>query len=90
MSAEPFKHDGQLDDGKKQQIVALSGRTVLDVGCNTGELVGWLNSVGVYAEGIDINPEYIRAARTKFRDLKFHVGEDLSIFGDNECETVVA
>jgi len=53
MPPEPFKFDGDLTEWKKSQILRFVGRSVLDVGCNTGNLVRWLNSIGIYTEGID-------------------------------------
>ena len=90
MPAEPFKFDGVLDEWKKNQILRYCRKSVLDVGCNTGELVGFLNSIGIYAEGIDSEPKHIASARTKFTKSKFFTGTDLSIFSDNQFETAVA
>lgn len=39
---------------------------VLDIGCNTGELLGALESEGVTKYGLDISPECIRLARIRY------------------------
>jgi ubiquinone/menaquinone biosynthesis C-methylase UbiE len=90
MPAEPFKFDGVLDEWKRSQILRFCKATALDVGCNTGELVGHLNAIGIRAEGIDTNQEFIRAASQKFPLARFHAGQDLSVFQDSQFETVIA
>lgn len=90
MPAEPFKFDGVLDEWKKNQILRFCRKSALDVGCNTGELVGFLNSIGIYAEGIDSDAKHIALARAKFKAAQFFTGTDLSIFSDDQFETAIA
>jgi ubiquinone/menaquinone biosynthesis C-methylase UbiE len=90
MPAEPFKFDGVLDEWKSNQILKFCRSTVLDIGCNTGELVGFLNGKGIYAEGMDASHAFIQKAREKFPQCVFHQGVDLGIFADNQFESVVA
>lgn len=90
MPAEPFKFDGVLDEWKKNQIMRFCKNSALDVGCNSGELVGYLNSIGRYAEGIDNSEQLILQARQKYPHATFHLGQDLSIFSDNQFDTIVA
>lgn len=49
-----FEYDGVLNDYKAQTVLKHCGRTVLDVGCNTGELVEFLFKQGISVKGIDI------------------------------------
>lgn len=90
MPPEPFKFDGVLDDWKRNQILRFCHRTALDVGCNTGELVNFLNSVNIFAEGIDVSLPLIVKARGRYPQWNFHHGFDLSIFADDQFESVVA
>ncbi|MFA6455571.1 MAG: class I SAM-dependent methyltransferase [Bacteroidota bacterium] len=90
MPAEPFKFDGVLDEWKKNQIMRFCKKSVLDVGCNSGELVGYVNSIGHYAEGIDNSEPLITQAKQKYPSSTFHLGQDLSIFSDNQFESIVA
>ena len=90
MPPEPYKFDGVLDEWKKQQILRFCKKTVLDIGCNTGELVGYLNSIGIYAEGIDSNVDFIAQGRKYFPEARFYVGTDLSQFTDNQFESIIA
>lgn len=90
MAAEPFKYDGALNGPKKRKILSFCKGVVLEVGCNTGELAGFLNATGVHSEGIDISPDLIQIARRRFPNVKFHVGSDLSQFRDHQFETVIA
>jgi trans-aconitate methyltransferase len=90
MPAEPFKFDGVLDDWKSGQILRFCKQSALDVGCNTGELVNFLNSRTIYAEGIDASLPFINEAREKYPGCIFHHGTDLSSFADNQFESVVA
>ncbi|MCX6121338.1 MAG: class I SAM-dependent methyltransferase [Ignavibacteriales bacterium] len=90
MPAEPFKFDGVLDEWKSNQILRFCNKSALDIGCNTGELVSFLNSRNIYTEGLDSNQEFIYAARKKYSTLHFNCGSDLSIFKDNQFESVIA
>ena len=57
---------------KQYRYFIPEGRTVLEVGCGTGELLNDLKpSMGV---GIDVSPRMIECARQKFPDLQFHLG----------------
>ena len=90
MSTDAYINDGMLDETKKNLILKYCKRSVLEVGCNTGELAGYLNSIGIYAEGVDINDSFIGIAKSKYPNVKFHCGADFSIFKDNQFETVIA
>jgi len=90
MPAEPFKFDGLLDNWKSDKIMRFCKKSALDIGCNTGELVAFLNERNIYAEGIDSNESFITKARSKNVDLNFHCGIDLSIFRNNQFESVIA
>ena len=50
------------------EIGSLSGRTVLDVGCGPGSLLGYLEDQGIVCSyvGVDINPRMIERARRQF------------------------
>lgn len=90
MPAEPFKFDGVLDEWKSGQIMRFCRRSALDIGCNTGDLVGFLNQRKIYAEGIDASGTYIANAREKHPHCVFHEGIDLNLFTDKQFESVVA
>lgn len=47
---------------------------VLDLGCGTGRLTGYLRSLGVEAMGIDLVPGFIDHARTAYPGARFEVG----------------
>jgi len=90
VSADPFKFDGALDPWKLGQILPACHRTVLDIGCNTGNLVATLNQQGRHAEGIDIDEAHIALARQHHPQCTFHAGADLTRFADGQFESVVA
>jgi SAM-dependent methyltransferase len=48
-----------------RNLVKICGNDVLDVGCATGTLCGLLRKADVNAVGIDINPQFIAAAKAK-------------------------
>lgn len=50
----------------------LSGKRVLDVGSNVGFFVGACHSLGLQAEGLEINPVLVANAQTRFPDCSFH------------------
>ncbi|MBP6217207.1 MAG: class I SAM-dependent methyltransferase [Oligoflexales bacterium] len=90
MAADPFKFDGHLNQSKLDLILPYCEKKILDVGCNTGALVSYLNSNGFYAEGIDADEQCIKKAREQSKDLRFHHGSSLSDFSNDQFETVVA
>jgi ubiquinone/menaquinone biosynthesis C-methylase UbiE len=90
MPAEPFKYDGTLDEWKKGQIMRFCRSSALDIGCNTGALVGYLTSIGRHAEGIDNSEQHIEEARRTFPSATFHLGTDLTQFTDGQFDSVVA
>jgi SAM-dependent methyltransferase len=57
------------------RLLAATGPEVLDVGCATGALCGALAARGLRPTGVDLNPVFIQAARRKFPDLSFQVGD---------------
>lgn len=51
------------------QVTDLSGKTILDVGCGFGDLIGFLEAkrIGIAAYwGVDLSTEMIKIARTKY------------------------
>jgi len=52
-----------------------AGDQVLDVGCATGSVCDLLRQHGAKAVGVDINPRFIEAARTKDPDGEYHIGD---------------
>ena len=53
----------------------LSGKKVLDAGCNTGFFCGWAKfSQAGHVLGVDINPAFIEEARKLFPDCHFQCG----------------
>lgn len=51
------------------------GDTVVDVGCGAGRAVGELGARGVTAVGVDLDPEMVDAARTRWPEGEFHVAD---------------
>ena len=91
MGAEPFKFDGRLDPSKAEIVYKFSGESVLDVGCNNGKLVNYLDSIGKKVAGIDIDEKLISEAKNKFRGLEFKTASAESLpYGDNSFDTCVA
>ena len=72
----------------------LTGRSVLDVGCGTGENAIYLVGKGFSVTGVDLTSRAIAAARAKAAEKKlkidFQIGNVLSLdFKDNSFENVV-
>jgi ubiquinone/menaquinone biosynthesis C-methylase UbiE len=51
------------------------GDTVVDVGCGSGRAVAELTRKGGHAIGVDLDPEMIAAARERWPECEFHVGD---------------
>lgn len=66
-------------------IADLSGKSILDVGCGTGELFALLqkNNIKANYTGIDIVPEFITAAKKRFPEIE-NVFQEKDIFDVTE------
>ncbi len=60
----------------------LRVRDVLEVGCGTGNLTGYLRRLGYNVVGIDVSEDMIKVARRKLPDVEFYV-EDATNFSLN-------
>lgn len=87
--------DLQFDSGKElvRRLDLAEGARVLDVGCGTGRLAGWIAGVvGSSGEviGIDPLPERIAIASTRVPGARFQVGqaEDLGAFPSESLDAV--
>lgn len=57
------------------EIASLEDTRILDVGCGTGDFYGWLRDRGVEVEfvGVDITPEMVEFARSRYPGADFYV-----------------
>jgi SAM-dependent methyltransferase len=62
----------------------LRGASILDVGCGLGDFLEFLKERGIDADytGIDIVPQFIEAARSRFPDGKFLLENILEMVGE--------
>lgn len=91
MPAEPFKFDGILTPFKAKIVEKFSGDSVLDVGCNDGELVNYLKSVRKEVVGIDTDEKLIAEAKRKYPTIEFKKADAESLpYEDNSFDTCVA
>lgn len=64
-----------LEKLKSLKLPDLLGKTVLDIGCNTGFFSGYAKFSGAYqVDGIDFSIDAIQEARDRFEDCNFFVG----------------
>jgi SAM-dependent methyltransferase len=56
---------------RRQQLPAVA----VDVGCGDGEEVEWLRQRGTESHGIDLEPDYVAAARKRFPQASFAVAD---------------
>ena len=74
-------YDKKLDfvsEYGKDVIHVLSpkqGESILDLGCGTGELAAQISAAGASVIGIDLSNEMIEAAKKKYSDIQFSVGD---------------
>ena len=58
------------------RVAAEAGaRPVVDAGCGPGHVTAYLAAAGAHASGIDLTPEMVEQARTRFPELHFDVGD---------------
>ena len=58
------------------QLPARPGGRVLDIGCGAGWLTAFLGSLGWEAMGIDVDPETVKAVRSRGLDVRLGTLED--------------
>jgi SAM-dependent methyltransferase len=63
------------------------GDTVVDVGCGGGRAVGELAALGATAIGVDVDPEMLEVARTRWPAGRFHLGEATALPLDDASVT---
>jgi SAM-dependent methyltransferase len=66
-----------------------AARTLLDVGCGTGEHVKHLNARGFVADGLDIDPALVAVARRKVPTAQFFEGDMSGFELPNRYDVVV-
>jgi SAM-dependent methyltransferase len=67
------------------QVRAVGGGPVADVGCGPGRITAHLRALGVDAFGIDLSPAMVEVARRDHPGVRFEVGSmtDLDAFVDD-------
>ncbi|HKJ41237.1 MAG TPA: class I SAM-dependent methyltransferase, partial [Sunxiuqinia sp.] len=65
----------------QSNVGSLAGKTILDVGCSTGQLANRLAGLGAQVTGIDLNQEMIRMAQKDNREagVKYMEGDMLEL-----------
>jgi ubiquinone/menaquinone biosynthesis C-methylase UbiE len=72
-------------------VIADGGMRVLDAGCGSGRISGYLHHHGVEVSGIDLSPSMIEIARSAYPHLVFDVGSILEVDrSDGSIDGVVA
>ena len=76
-------------DGEARFVSALvpPGSSVLDAGCGTGRVGGYLAARGYRVIGIDLDETLIEEARSSYPDAEWRVG-DLAAFDFRQVESV--
>lgn len=73
-------------------VVALlnpkQGETILDLGCGTGDLAYEISKAGAAVTGMDLSTPMIDAAKAKYPDIRFLVGDATSFKLDEEVDAV--
>lgn len=57
------------------QCADFADRSILDIGCGFGDLLGFLKRQGIQIKryvGIDVNPEFIKVASMTYPEAEFH------------------
>jgi len=76
---------GTMDTSAKFTLmfegVDLNGKTLLDVGCNSGMMTYLASKNGALATGLDIDYETVKYAKSLFPNLPFYCGNAESISG---------
>lgn len=83
LAAEGMDLDGEA---RLVDAVASRGARILDAGCGTGRVGGYLARVGHEVVGVDLDPHLIEVARADYPRAEWHVAdlEDLDLVGLGE------
>lgn len=65
----------QFGKGVVELLDVKQGENVLDLGCGTGDLTYEISKLGANVTGMDLSREMIEAARLKYSELTFHIGD---------------
>ena len=77
-----LKYDFQVDEGNKRSVYSWiirwsgRGRRILDVGCDTGNLGGYLKGLGNAVDGVEMDPEAAGRAKSKLDRVYTGSAED--------------
>ena len=71
---------GELDDLPFERwllgrIASEATGPVVEVGCGPGHVTAYLHAVGADARGLDLTPEMVDVARSRFPDVRYDVGD---------------
>jgi len=91
----------KVDSSKRSQLMRfeaflslndLQGKSVLDIGCGTGDLWNYLQARSIDCEytGFDISPAMIKRCREKFPDVAFDSGDFSQWSEDKKFDYTVA
>jgi hypothetical protein len=56
-------------------VAAAGPRPVVDAGCGPGHVTAYLAAAGADATGIDLTPEMVEQARSRFPQVRYEVGD---------------
>jgi uncharacterized protein YceH (UPF0502 family) len=56
-------------------VQAADGRPVVDAGCGPGHVTAYLAAAGADVQGIDLTPQMIEQARSRFPGVRYEVGD---------------
>lgn len=58
-----------------ERIASEATGPVVEVGCGPGHVAAYLHSAGADARGLDLTPEMVEVARSRFPDVRYDVGD---------------
>ena len=69
----------------------LAGKSVLEVGCATGDFCGDMSALGARVFGVDISDNMVRRAKLSHKSVQFDVADAQSLpYGDRTFDVVFA
>ena len=77
---------GTMDTTAKFHLMTagidLKGKTVLDVGCNSGMMCSLAHQAGALVKGVDVNRDYVKQAKEYFPSLDFQCEKAEELHGN--------
>ncbi|TVX96517.1 methyltransferase domain-containing protein [Cohnella terricola] len=76
------------EDIVKEWLKPVKGERIIDFGCGTGDLAARISGMGAEVVGVDISPEMVERARSKFPNITFMCADGMGWRSEQSYDAV--